>query len=920
MEYLLFICAIVSVKCQLDSITVRDRFIFVEIGRPCLVEEEVTLHQPYQLKNLKEMLREAKEQQEGLNETCEQLEPGLEEDKLVENIDEIGGLDITEIARFYHPYTHNPRYKNDTLLYGLADAKRICDENGFTLVQPKTQHELFALIKLIQAFDIPSAVINVKFDSHRSLNRLEDYSEAVMIPSELYPLTYAVSSVGTNPDHMVEDNNAVYLALPNGTLYIGREFHSGPADASWSQNLQYRNPKITKKMLMIPQVKGGVVCQLKHKKQYRDVHSQLKAQKEQVRRAKTHCAQLALEMKENVQHLDQHLEQTITKYGIEYFPEGEQRHKRSWGALLRMPRLFRSGKKALSMARNARTGYQVVKAGRHLSKGIDIDIPVPVALPNVLQQAENLAETVGQVLKVGKAIYAPLKPIAVGLRKTVLDKSPIRNGLLEQVVLAIQRVNSDFNVNALITQALSNFQQISRSIYEGIEELDDTIQSLVQKQIPGKFLKGIKNFFTQTGEEKTVAQLRDLDPIIVEPEVDSNDDLHVLLTFQQGTEKWKMFQVIPTPIFDNHMQEFVTTSTKYALINMEGSKYIVLTEEEMDLCRDGLCKHSSAIQSVRNDECVLAHYRQEMILAEKCEVSISPAQSFFHAIDEGILYALPGNLTVSISCPEQPELSQIQFLTGKGILYIPPGCELLHEDPYMLIPGPIENTFESLGQEKNHTHWKNLKAKYERVRFNQTKITRLQLSQAKATLSSDIKKTVLILTIIAICFFLVSLALCAKLVFQNTRINRRKRREQGQESAYVELRTDFDRFSDRMIKLVQAMEKEKKKKERKKGYVPTAPPVYGQVKPSEESDGYVEIQDPGFDDTPEVDEIMRLLVIPPQGGNCTLPNRENDTTQEEDKQSLPVQAKVKKSKKKKVKAYKLHTWVPAKRTGHISPL
>lgn len=63
------------------------------------------------------------------------------------------------------------------------------------------------------------------------------------------------------------------------------------------------------------------------------------------------------------------------------------------------------------------------------------------------------------------------------------------------------------------------------------------------------------------------------------------------------------------------------------------------------------------------------------------------------------------------------------------------------------------------------------------------------------------------------------------MVYQNSRINRRKENDYRQKKVYVELRTDFDRFANKVQKMIQEMDLIRLKKENA-----TAPPcVYPHI-------------------------------------------------------------------------------------------
>ena len=794
------------VKITADPITIRESYVFIELAQPYLVEEEVTLHQPYDIGQVKSEINQAKTQHLALEHTCSEINVGSEPSREFENRTSIQGLELKEILNFYYPYTNNPKYGNDHNEYSLTDARRLCDEHGFTLVQPRNETELYAVMMLAQSFGIKRALLNVRFDPHRSLNRLEDYDDIVMVPSVLYPHVTVTVGTKATPDKLVDDRNSVYVAYGNGTLHIGREYHDGAHDSNWTEKFFRRNPNFKWPELMSPKIKGGVICQLKHVQRHKGMIQQMREQRIKRRRSKESCDTLAEGMRNTTKHLEDQLEQTMTKYGLEY-GQSRDRHKRGWGVLLGMPRMLKLSSKVIRSGKKAYKGYKMIKVGRKIGSGIDVkEVNMGKKAVGTLATLGGIASTVGQVIKIGKAVYAPLKPLTAGLRADAVLQTPLKENPIEQIINSVEKLGQDLNARAFISEILGTFQQTTQLIYAGIEELDDTLQSLAHNQIPGRFLNGIRDFFTRSDNGHTATRLKEEDPISVEPEVEDEKTLHVLMTFQQGQEKWKLIQVIPLPTYEKGYQELIVPTTEYALIDREGSKYIPLTKIQAQDCKTEVCAQTAPMESVRDDPCTMKHYREEIDITSECQIEVTKAKPMFKTTDIGIIYAVPSRIKVKIVCSEEEEGSQDKDLEGKGLIRLPPGCELVMLHPYMKVAGPITHTIESLDENYNSTRWNNHLQQQRGIHYNLTKVTQREFSQAKEEIDQEMYISVLVTGIVLTGLIILICLVCLSLQHHENRIDRRKDVDYRQENMYVELRSDFERFTDKVGKLVSIME------------------------------------------------------------------------------------------------------------------
>ena len=193
--------------------------------------------------------------------------------------------------------------------------------------------------------------------------------------------------------------------------------------------------------------------------------------------------------------------------------------------------------------------------------------------------------------------------------------------------------------------------------------------------------------------------------------VDPEDSQFLVLVISVPTvtrEAYIATEMVPLRFYSDDYSYQQKLKAKYVAMDQHAKKFYEMEEKEFIKCRFHRCSQKNLIKRIADHPCELP-IKSSAKDMEKCQVEYSTNMEPFFKLQhpDGVLYSVPYEMDVSLTCADKPSNNRFLFhelynnrLTNHGIINIPQGCQLdvvKKGTVEITIPGPPEFRMIDLG-------------------------------------------------------------------------------------------------------------------------------------------------------------------------------------------------------------------------------
>ena len=191
----------------------------------------------------------------------------------------------------------------------------------------------------------------------------------------------------------------------------------------------------------------------------------------------------------------------------------------------------------------------------------------------------------------------------------------------------------------------------------------------------GNVLKDLRNVLA--GKGLTVkAAFQDTESMII-PDINKTQSVVILSSIRASGPPWTIFSVRSLPRYYKRRLFREKVESPFIAVNQRYTQYISLTEQQARQCKNELCEIRGPIRSLSNAGCgTIALMGDPSSIDCPVQDLVAGPHGYFESVEGGMLYSVEEETQVTITCPlETGTMPRYEYITGRGILLIRPGCQ-----------------------------------------------------------------------------------------------------------------------------------------------------------------------------------------------------------------------------------------------------
>lgn len=654
--FLLFMFPFSSATLKNETLFIKDSLLFEIKNRPYVATQLTILHQPFSLKSLYDALDNHSALAQRFNESCYFIEQkytdsqgGRKEEKPDQQHRMLyGNKNQDEIIL--------PKYKVVTYHdHTEYQARQMCKEKNMKLPEPITDIEMEELGQFLKENKVNESFIGMIFDIKSMKNLYPTSGKTFQKDAFLKRKMHTNEGKYLDPFMQQDDFNAKYTVNDKGEMTRWSLPSSTPGlDNGLIEKLRYQGKLELSKYLR--QTKKPVVCE--YKKNPTERKNELIKEELEMLNTYNTCKAAGQILRNTNARIHRKLDKTLEDFGLKKV----YREKRQWLQLAAavLPTLI-----SPSGIVNTYSRLQTANQIRQREKAIQMNS----------QKIRSQARDLEMIQFEGNKLKREQQNL-----RWALDKTNEKLHTLEQYKELDQNILSVIATN----------QHLEIGIIQLISELREFLKDTQNNRIPAKMRSTVQKYIQEKGIRPEAIILRKDNPILIEKTL-INDTINIFVTFEEGQDRWDLFEITPMPIYIDGKQYRKQLQYKNILVDKDQQQFAILTEEENTECLQSVCSQGKVRREVLDDKCgIICLVGQKA--DQKCPTTEEVVEPYFVNTQKGVAYAVPEPVIARASCKDEMDKAGVDkevSLEQLGILHLPPGCDLIITRPFIKMIGPL---------------------------------------------------------------------------------------------------------------------------------------------------------------------------------------------------------------------------------------